>query len=239
MSADVESTQNLILYNYKLRNKYDHIFLKRDPMDEATQEILKVADYLSLPGRTAENYSVTLFRLQEFEPEKFKFTEAVKVLFMIIDCRFVGTEEIDNGDVIIFDMAGYTLKHLAQTSISSLRTVTKYTQEAHSGRVRQIHVINAAPYLDKVLAVVRPFLKGELMKMIHTHLPGSDTPYEFVPRELLPEEYGGNAGKMSDIRQHWINKLKENRDFLMDESRWKMKKPQSGNVDNLSSLEID
>ncbi|XP_075154595.1 alpha-tocopherol transfer protein isoform X2 [Haematobia irritans] len=237
MDGDLEDAKKLMLRNFKLRNKHDNIFLKRDPMDSASQEILKVGDYLVLPETTPENYRVILLRLQDVNPEKFKFTDAVKVLFMIMDCRFAITDEIEDGEIVVFDMTGYTLKHLARTSLSSLRVFMKFAQEAHTGRVKQIHVINAASYLDKVLSVVKPFMSRELMQVLHTHLPNSDTPYKFIPRDLLPDEYGGKVGKMSDIRQHWMTKLKEMREYLMDDSRWKMNNADI--VDNLQNLEID
>uniref|UniRef100_A0A1I8NNA7 CRAL-TRIO domain-containing protein n=1 Tax=Stomoxys calcitrans TaxID=35570 RepID=A0A1I8NNA7_STOCA len=240
MAGELDGAQKVILLNYKLRNKYDHIFLKRDPLAEVSQNALKTIDILPLPGRTPENYKMVLYRIEDADPEKFKFTECITALFMVMDCSLAAdSDDICDGEIIIYDMAGYTLKHLARTNISTLRVFMKYTQEARAGRVRQIHILNAASYLDKVLSFVKPFMNSEIAKVLHAHLNGSDTPYEFFPRELLPEEYGGNNGKISNIRQHWWAKLKEMRGYLMDESRWKLNNPNPEITESIKNLEID
>lgn len=38
--GDVEAAKKLIDLNYTMRTNYSHIFLKRDPCDEATQRVL-------------------------------------------------------------------------------------------------------------------------------------------------------------------------------------------------------
>lgn len=35
---------------------------------------------------------------------------------------------------------------------------------------------------------------------IHVHPVGSDSLYQYVPREILPEEYGGSAGPVKEIK---------------------------------------
>lgn len=70
------------------------------------------------------------------------------------------------------------------------------------------------------------------MLQIHSHLPNSDTLYKFVPKDLLPEEYGGSIGKCADIRKFWYDKLMENKDYLLDESRWKVDESKRQNRSN-------
>lgn len=36
---------------------------------------------------------------------------------------------------------------------------------------------------------------------MHFHKPDSDTLYKFVPKDLLPTEYGGKAGDVKDIKE--------------------------------------
>lgn len=35
---------------------------------------------------------------------------------------------------------------------------------------------------------------------MHFHKPDSDTLYQFVPKDLLPTEYGGKSGDVKDIK---------------------------------------
>lgn len=63
---------------------------------------------------------------------------------------------------------------------------------------------------------------------MHFHVPHSKTLFDYVPQELLPEEYGGKTGNLQDIKQEWVQKVMDYRDFFLDEARWKvdaMKRP--------------
>lgn len=104
--------------------------------------------------------------------------------------------------------------------------------------------MNVPPFLDKVMLLVRPFMKSEIRKMvsfsiiyylcrkfdskicihfllqIHTHVPNSSTLFDFVPKDILPVDYGGEAGNVADIKKWWMDKIMEHREYLMDESRW-------------------
>ncbi|XP_068141236.1 alpha-tocopherol transfer protein [Drosophila tropicalis] len=224
--GDASASQRLLELNYTLRNKHAHIFIDRDPMDASSQQLLQVADLIPLPGLTPENNKLLFYRLIDFDADKFNFTAGIKVFFMVADCRFATENDgpLSDGEIPIFDMAGYTLRHLTKTVLGSLRVYMKFVQEAHPVRLKEIHVINCPSYLDKVLTVVKPFIKSEVFKLIHFHLPNADTPYKHFPQSMMPEEYGGNAGKMSDLKKQWMQLLKEQRDYLSDPLNWQINK---------------
>lgn len=140
---------------------------------------------------------------------------------MVADVRFATEDQgrLSDGEIPIFDMAGYTLRHLTKTALGALRIYMKFVQEAHPVRLKEIHVLNCPSYVDKVMAVVKPFIKSEVFKLIHFHLPGAETPYRHFPRSMLPEEYGGEAGKMADLKVKWMQLLKEQRYVSKDISK--------------------
>ncbi|KRF80753.1 alpha-tocopherol transfer protein isoform X8 [Drosophila virilis] len=211
--GDVAAAQRLLQLNYAMRNKHPQIFIDRDPMDASCQQLLQVADLVPLPGLTPENNKLLFYRLIDHDADKFNFTAGIKVFFMVADCRFATETDgrLSDGEIPIFDMAGYTLRHLTKTVLSSLRVYMKFVQEAHPVRLKEVHVLNCPSYLDKVLTVVKPFIKSEVFKLIHFHLPNADTPYKHFPRDMLPEEYGGSAGKMSHLKQQWVQLLQQHR----------------------------
>lgn len=45
---------------------------------------------------------------------------------------------------------------------------------------------------------------------------------KFVPKELLPAEYGGKAGTVEEIKSFWLKKVEEKRDYLMGDKYWKI-----------------
>lgn len=60
-------------------------------------------------------------------------------------------------------------------------------------KLKEVHVINISPIVDTIVNFVKPFLKEKIRERIHIHSKLEDL-YKFVPKEMLPEEYGGEAG---------------------------------------------
>lgn len=87
---------------------------------------------------------------------------------MVADVRLITLDDggITDGEIPIFDMTGFSLKHITKIVLSSLRVYMKYTQEAHPVRLKQIHVINCSSFLDRVMTLIKPFIKGEVFKLV-------------------------------------------------------------------------
>lgn len=101
-------------------------------------------------------------------------TEDTKAFLMVTDCRFSMPDTIDGnasmlseGEVQIFDMTGYSMKHATRLSISTLRTYLKFLQQAFPVRIKAMHMINCPSYLDRLLSVVKPFISKELFNLVN------------------------------------------------------------------------
>lgn len=123
---------------------------------------------------------------------QFNFTDTIRMFFMVSDIRLITPDPngiITEGEIPIFDMRGFSLKHLTKVVLSSLRIYLKYTQvykwllkkkkqkiinfpkliilqEAHPIRLREIHIINCSSFIDRILTILKPFLKGEVIKLV-------------------------------------------------------------------------
>lgn len=71
--------------------------------------------------------------------------------------------------------------------------------------------------MDKVLAMMRPFMKKELMDVMHIHSSMDTFLDKHVPKAMMPDEYGGSAGKMLDITDKIYKDLHENGQFFTEE----------------------
>ncbi|KAG8292324.1 hypothetical protein J6590_042560 [Homalodisca vitripennis] len=212
--GSLERTKTALELFFCLRADAPEFFKDRDPAMPRVQNVFNLIDLLPLPKVTPEGYRCFLYRLADPDPDKFHFVDYVKTFFMVGDTRIRSETELVAGEVPIFDMTGYTLRHLTRLPLPALRKYMQYTQEAHPVKLRQIHIINAVPLLDKVLTFIRPFMKSEVAAMIHVHPVGSDSLYKFVPREILPDEYGGIAGPAKEIKERWKKKVEAERDWF-------------------------
>ncbi|KAH8292859.1 hypothetical protein KR044_001173, partial [Drosophila immigrans] len=217
MYGDMEDTKQLIEMNYALRHKHPHLFIKRDPLDADSRRTFDYADILPLPGLTPDKYKVSLYCFRDFEPSKMHHTEDTRAFFMVTDCRFITPDDatqpdlLSVGEVQIFDMKGTTMRHISRLTISTLRAYVKFLQLAFPVRLKAIHMVNCPTYLDRIVSVVKPFISEEVFKLIRFHTCSIDTLYNFVPRQMLPEEYGGFAGTLATLRAQTQQVLADNR----------------------------
>lgn len=167
---------------------------------------------IPLPEKTPDNYNVTIIRLIDDDADKIIFNDCIKAFYLGGDLRLVTVDEIwSDGEVPIFDMNNVTLRHLTKVVFQTMRLFMKYSQEAHPVVVRQIHVVNCSSLLNRIMLLVKPFLKAEVAERIQTHLPGSKTIFKYVSKEILPKEYGGTAGSIETTRQIWLQNLENHR----------------------------
>lgn len=87
----------------------------------------------------------------------------------------------------------------------------KFTQEAFPVQIREIHLINVSPILSKLLFILKPFMKARVKNMLNYHLPNSSTFHELIDQDLMPNEYGGKAGRLQDIKNNFIKQMESQR----------------------------
>jgi hypothetical protein len=178
---------------------------------------LTLISYLSeivlQPGVTPDNNRILTIRLIDHNPENLIVDHALTVFSMVYDTTIITPEpnQLADGEIVVFDPRGLSARHLARMGLSSLRCFIRYMVDAHPLRIKQVHVVNSNSLLDKLMMMMRPFLGARAVKTIHFHLPQSTTLYEYVPRELLPEEFGGINGSIKTLRQYWIKRTEAHR----------------------------
>lgn len=70
------------------------------------------------------------------------------------------------GYIFLFDMTGVRLGHLTRLSLTSIRRFFEYLQDGLPVRLKAIHVINAVWFMDKILSIIKPFMKRELIDSV-------------------------------------------------------------------------
>lgn len=175
---------------------------------------------------TPDNFKVVIARLKHSDPSEINLNDLFKMYLMTCDLRFhlpvEDYRKMEFGEIVIFDMKNFTLKHLTRAVISTLRLISKYLQTSHPVRLVQLHVINCSPAVTRATLFIRPFLYAKLYNCLHFHQAGSfENLYKFVPREMLPEDYGGQAASMSELTKYYCGVLDNYRTFLMDDDYWK------------------
>jgi hypothetical protein len=200
----------LLVVNLEMRNKNPAIFENRDLSSDEIQQALHTFHLFDLPQKTAENHKISIFRLADADPDKFVFIDIVRMASASLDGRFVRFDEGEmiDGDFMVFDMQGFTFKHLFKcvANLTPLKTYMKYGQEAVPLKMIGNHFINCSLVVTKLMSLIKPFMNKEVKDSLHFH-SDMESLYEKLPRELLPDEFGGSAGKINDIFENWLKVL--------------------------------
>ncbi|XP_011295725.1 alpha-tocopherol transfer protein-like [Musca domestica] len=235
-SKDVEETKKLVETFYSLRLKNPRLFINRDPCDVDTENMYKYLHIVPLSRLTPENYHVTCVQFHKLDSKLIHFTEDIKTFIMIQDCHFMEPDVkldktaaiLSDGEVVIMDMRGVTMKQVTTLIISTMSVFVKYINQAYPNRLRAVHMINCPSYLDKVLAFLKPFMNRELYDMMKCHTKGLESLYECIPKDMLPEEYGGNAGGMAELSLAYRDYVVKMRPLLMDPDYWTVQTSSEG-----------
>ncbi|PSN57147.1 hypothetical protein C0J52_01309 [Blattella germanica] len=62
---------------------------------------------------------------------------------------------------------------------------------------------------------------SQWFKLVTSLRKGADTLKQFISPKVLPLEYGGEAGKLRDLWADWVKKLEANRDWFLEQERYK------------------
>lgn len=140
----------------------------------------------------------------------------MKVALMIGDVRLAEEAIGIAGDIFILDASVASPTHFAKFSPAVVKKFFIAVQEAYPVKVKEVHVINVSSIVDTIMNFVKPFIKEKIRNRITFH-SDMESLYKCVPKDLLPNEYGGKAGKLSDLNQQWKEKLSEYTTWFKDQ----------------------
>lgn len=166
--------------------------------------------YVVLPQLTNESYKVIYCKITDPDPAKYIQANQVNLFDMIITLEFLfnGPSE---GHVFVIDMEQIVFGHMARINLMVMKKFFMYLQEGLPVRLKGFYFINAVSFMDKVMTLIKPFMKKELLQMLHIFPRSADLTnfYKIVPKQCLPCDLGGNA---------------ESCQILMGKSSWLLEK---------------
>ncbi|KAJ8960510.1 hypothetical protein NQ318_013794 [Aromia moschata] len=143
-----------------------------------------------------------------------------------IHVRMIEDQDLADGEIPIFDMKNFTVRHLTKIVLPVVKKYMVYSQEAHPMKLKQVHLLNAPPFLDRFMGIMRPFLKSEVAKMSQiVFVPTCPIQRHctIIYRETsCRKSMGGTGGKIPELKKEWYEKVMKNRDYLIDSSRWRV-----------------
>ncbi|XP_030023306.2 clavesin-1 isoform X2 [Manduca sexta] len=236
----MQVSKQVLDLHYTLRTMFTQFFHNRS-VDKKIEFTLDTVLICPLPTRSTDGNKVIYARLLDNDPRNFFFPDIARAFMMIFDLLQY-EEGTWPGLVLIIDMDQSVLAHLGRLELMVLKKVLYFVQECMLVKLKQICFINAPPFVDKLMMLIRPLINKTLMDIIKIHPVGTDTMYKTVPRAAFPKESGGEYKSYNKIKEEQLDRLKSNQDFFQQENKRRVSEPlrpgaRPNNVDNIFGIQ--
>ncbi|KAH9638775.1 hypothetical protein HF086_002015 [Spodoptera exigua] len=186
-----EVSKQVLDLHYTLKTLFNNFFKDRIVDDK----ILKTFSYYVLTPLEARAYdesAIVYCRLLNTDVKNFVFADAIRAVLMLVDI-WQYEEGTWPGFMIVIDLDQCTLSHIARLDLQSVQQFLYFLQEAMLLKIKSLHFLNAPSFMDKLMMILRPFMKKELLDMLSIHQIGSKTIGKFMPIEDATVERIRNA----------------------------------------------
>ncbi|KAM7292746.1 putative Sec14 cytosolic factor [Ixodes scapularis] len=188
----VEEAFEIIRKYFRVRLEYTDIFDNLLPSRIMFDAIFRQHKLLTLLKKPdPQGRRITLFKLGVWNPGVCSLNEFFRAVivgaeYCLLDQRFQIA-----GVVAVVDLEGLNFSHLLHYTPKELRKTVKLGQECYPLRIKGIYLVNNPEVFQLIYAVVKLFLNAKIIKRVHFIGRDYNQLHKLVPRELLPEEYGG------------------------------------------------
>lgn len=200
---DYDRALQLLVNYYSCRKNWPEVFSDLKP--SAIKPVLDSGFVNVLPHTDDMGRRIVCMRPGQWNPRNYPITENVRAIYLTLE-KLVESEETQvNGIVLLADYSGVGLSQASHLGPFIAKKVTGILQDGFPIRIKAVNVINEPMIFKGIFAILKPFLKEKLVKRFFLHGSDLNSLHKNIPKSILPEEYGGTAGKLD--QSAWSNIL--------------------------------
>ncbi|KAL4715096.1 hypothetical protein ACJJTC_012143 [Scirpophaga incertulas] len=186
------------------------------------KEILEMGSYMVLPNPTGPAAPIiVVVRPGCYDPDKFNIMEVMSVSNVLIKIMLM---ELDNavvaGTQTILDLEGVSMGHFLQMTPTVMKKMVVLGEDALPLRLKGTHYLNTPAGFETVFNAMKMLLSEKNKSRLHVHNKNYEEMYQHIPKEVLPEEYGGCAGTIIEIIDYWKKKIEEYDEWLEEDLKY-------------------
>lgn len=163
-----------------------HPLARKNLFDLQTHDVLAETD--------AEGSRVCLLRMGDWHPNVCSLDKMAGLSILAWEHLLEDPRTQVKGIVMLIDLGGGSFSHLRAASPTQFSMFVYNLQECCPLRLKSAHVVNQPMFFTSVFALVKPFLKEKLVRRMRVHGKDLDSLHQFLPPDILPEEFGGLRG---------------------------------------------
>ncbi|XP_049879558.1 uncharacterized protein LOC126376285 isoform X1 [Pectinophora gossypiella] len=188
-----------------LRTLMPHFFGEYDVKEYFKEYYYKYFTHAAMPQMTEDNYRVFVLKNVGSKYESRNFLDYYRLF--IIFAEYLRAHDYANGYIFVMDYTELSLMDfLPKMNPVDLRQALTVLMEGYGVRIKGIHLITQSKFIDGVVAVFKQVLSTKVGERIQVH-KDMDSLHKFVPKEILPREYGGEDKSLRELHDAWVEVL--------------------------------
>ncbi|KAH8384886.1 hypothetical protein KR093_011392, partial [Drosophila rubida] len=205
---------------FTIKTMMPELFANRQ-MDERNIALCRTGTYVRLPKPFgAAGPRIQLTNYSNFDPKVFKLIDLFRYQTLLMERQI---REDDNcvvsGYIEILDLGSMSLSFLAQIDLPLVKKMGVFGEKAAPSRVKGIHFINCPKEAAALLNLAKSLMPAKLQSRFYVY-KNLEKLNEVIPREYLPEEYGGSNGRIADIIINMEKELLEYNEYLKEDNQY-------------------
>lgn len=144
-----------------------------------------------LDDRDPQGRCIFILRPGAWNSDVCPLTDFIRTALLIGEHVLADPQTQVAGVVTVLDTKGLRLHHMRHYTPLFVKRMVHIAQDCYPVRLKGIYIVNNPPLLELLYAAARPFLKTKIVRRIHLIGDDYDKLHAFIPRDLLPSDYGG------------------------------------------------
>lgn len=193
---DYERAFRLLKNYYRLRSENPELYSKYRP--SAVLNAFENNLQVMLPDFDQAGRKVFLYQAGNWDPEQCTMDEIFIANQLCLETAVRDAQTQIVGIVSIIDMKNFSFHHIRHMRPSHFKKILTLIQDSFPARFREFHIVNEPYVFEMVFTLAKPFLSEKVKKRIFLHGNNFGALHEHVDASILPEEFGGEAGKLDN-----------------------------------------
>ncbi|XP_050304994.1 retinol-binding protein pinta-like [Anthonomus grandis grandis] len=203
----IEKAKRKIDMYYTIRNLMPDIY-QEHPFSPKMQKAQQVCYFFPLPKPSKEAHRVVYCKFDpRYKPEDFHHEDFVIQLIQIIEIYL--QEDKSFYFSLIIDCEPVKLGHISRFNPMIIKKLGTCVEKVYANRVAAVYLINFYASLETLVnTVFKPFLPKLVADRMHI-MNGTEGLFKIYDKSILPKDIGGEEKSLDELREGWIEKLRE------------------------------
>jgi len=217
----MEETKKTMNIYYNLRRKLPQWWANRDLNEPEVNKLIALQTTTVLKEKSPQHPTVNITQLSNYGPNLGNFDSYYKLNSIMLDVEMRRPHCQINGIINIVDFKNYPLwMAIKMLSPSNAKNFVDSFYLGLPIRIKYNIMLNTPTMFYAFHKLIQPFLSQKLKeKIIFFGSDWSKLP-DYVPLDLLPEEYGGTNGPLQPHTDAFIQEMLAFNDYLIEDNKY-------------------